>query len=326
MRSPVRWPRDRARPSHGRARGCSSPTLVLPDAGGSETGSLSLDLRVNDIGVHPYPGLPSRLAPLLQTARGLQDAFLEGSIVARAAGGRAVSAGAVLEAAVREGVPLHVVRPGGTTDDRGLPAEVERQVRTSLADGYEVVLPERAVELESEERWAWLRVDPATGGLLAITEGGEHQGMTQYTLSGSSIGLNDKMGLAVGAIVGATTTEFMVAGGILKYGGASDEMVAYVEKHSTALLCNSCRTGAGASAGVSLGGGSASMGCFEVEKKASGEVGVKVTIPFCESYQKGFECASGLLLSGLKEESALNASAEVSDAAWSPPEVSLGCE
>ena len=299
-------------------------TLVIPEAG--ETARLSLDLRINDVGLHPYPGLPSRLGPLLQTARGLQDASLEGAIVGRAAGGAPVSGGAVLEAAVREGIPLHVLRGVGPAGGPRLPPAVEREVRKSLEAGYEVVVPERAVELESEERWAWLRVDPSTGGMVAVTEGGEHQGMTQYTLSGSSIGLNDKMGLAVGAIAGATTTEFMIAGGILEYGGATDEMVAFVEKHLKALLCNSCRAGASASAGASVGGASASMGCFEVGKEASGEVGVGVSIPFCESYQKGFQCASGLLLGGLKGESAVGVSAGVSGPGWSPPGISLGCE
>ena len=181
MRSPVRWPRDRARPSHGRARGCSSPTLVLPDAGGSETGSLSLDLRVNDIGVHPYPGLPSRLAPLLQTARGLQDAFSRrlhcgprggrsGGVRRRGARGGGAGGGAAARGASRRDDRRSRSAGGGRASGSDEPGGWLR----GRAAGA-------AVELELEERWAWLRWTPRRA-VLAITEGGEHQGITQYTL------------------------------------------------------------------------------------------------------------------------------------------------
>lgn len=302
----------------------SSLTMDEPGAGGAAV--LSLDLRVNRVGIHPYPGLPSRLGPLLQTARGLQDAAIEGALVDRAAqGGRPLSAGAVMDAAARQGDPLRVVRRGVDLEGLGLPAAVTRQLRPTLEAGYDVILPERPVEVEGRERWAWLRVDPEGGGLVAVMDGGEHQGMTQYTASGSSIGLNDKMGLAIGAIVGATTTEFMVAGGILKYGGASDEMVAEVEGYISDIMCSTCRSGAGASAAAGVGGASASLGCFEIKKEVTGQAGVSVRVPFCESYKKGFDCAAGLLMGGLKGES-LVAEATVSGASWEPPKVSHGCD
>ena len=105
--------------------------------------------------------------------------------------------------------------------------------------------------------------------------------------------------MTIGGIIGSTGTLFVISGLMLEYGETSAAMIAAVEKYVKSIMCNSCASGAGASVGAS-GGISAGNDCMKIEKKIEAEIKAGVKVSFCESYQAGFACASGILLQGLK--------------------------
>jgi len=267
---------------------------------------VSLDLRIDGVESYPLPGAPSRSSWLFQTARGLQNSVLEGAVVAEATGiSVPVTTANLMERADEEMDDALVVvspqRPDAALSQvQGLPNTCSPLIRDALNRGQEVVLPRRAVRLAGEERWGWWELNPRTGEMVGVMEHGQHQGMAEYKLSLERVGTNDKMGWGIGAIVGATGTLFLISGKMLEYGEVTPKLVAEVKKWLENLLCHSCFSKAEAStsmsSSVSIGGD-----CFK-EDLVKEEAGVSAGISFCEQYEKGFKCTSGLLLAGLLGE------------------------
>lgn len=264
---------------------------------------VSLDLRIDDVDAHPLPGAPWRAPQLFRMARGLQGSMLEGVVVARATGTTVPVTTAALMQRVDEEMEdgFVVVSPAGSDralrEVEGLPRGCRPLIREALDRGREVILPRRAVRLAGRERWGWWELDPEDGTLVGVMEGGQHQGMTEYKLSLERVGLNDRMGWGIGAIVGATGTLFSISALLLEYGEATDEMVEELKVWVKGILCHTCASKAEAKVGsevsVSVGGD-----CFKQAIRKD-EVGAAVQISFCDQYEKGFKCTSGLLLAGL---------------------------
>jgi hypothetical protein len=277
------------------------PRIVIAsvEGGDGSTWRVALDLRLDEVEAWPYPGNATRAAEHLQSARGIQNSMLEGRFLERVLGLEQTANTANLVAGV-EGGQAAMLLLGAGQEDRieqieGLSPYARRLIAGSLKNGFEVIIPPKPVQLAGRARFGWWERDPATGRIVGVMDDGLHQAMTSYSVNTTRVGLSDDMGFAIGAIIGATGTQFLIAGLILEYGEVTAQLIADVEARVKALKCLSCPGAkAAASAGASYGDS-----CFSVGKKV--EAGVSVSAgSFCESYVAGMACASDMILSGLK--------------------------
>ena len=310
---------------HNRPRLIITSVSVPGPAAETQSAAVDIDLRLDSVMGLPFPGFPAAAAGLFQTARGMQEAALEGSVLEQFTEGSATITTAVLmEKALLEGVELKVVR-SADTGGLALPAHVRRMLAAAVGRGHEVIIPARAIELSGAQRWGWWQVDPLSGETIGVMDNGLHSAMTDYNLDLTKIGLNDKTGLVIGAIVGATSTHITIAALLLKYGESGPALAKKVEEIIARITCLSCpeasasaSASAGGSASISIGGD-----CFSKSKDKSvgGEAGAKVSVgSFCDAYVQGFKCASGLILHGLTVEVSASIGASI-DA-----DVSFGCD
>lgn len=272
---------------------------------GDAESTVTLDLRLDRVRAIPYPGFPSRSGQLFQSARGLQNTILEGAVVGRATGMAApVTTAVLMIQAATDSTPLLAIGPANA-DDIGrldaLPTYCADLINETLALGHEVIVPQQAANLAGRKLWGWWQVNTDTGEIVGVMEDGQHQATANYTLDLSKVSLDDRSGFAIGAITGASGTLFVISGLMLEYGEASAAMIEEVEQYIKSIMCSSCpsKAEAKASAGV---GASAGGDCLKWERSIKAEAGAGASISFCESYQKGFTCASGMLLRGLKGE------------------------
>lgn len=260
---------------------------------------VALDLRLDEVEAWPYPGYATRAAEHFQTARGIQNSMLEGHFIERLLGVRQTANTADLIAGVEGGQGAMLVFGAGQQGrlDRieGLSAYARRLIEKSLGEGREVIIPPKPVQLAGRARLGWWEREPGTGRVIGVMDDGLHQATASYSINTTEIGLNDNMGYVIGMIVGATSTQFMIAGLMLEYGEITDQLIARVEASLESLKCMSCPSaGASASAGASFGDS-----CFSVGKKV--EAGVSVSAgSFCEQYVAGMTCAASMILQGLK--------------------------
>ena len=287
--------------------------------------TVSLDLRIDGIEAYPLPGAASRGAQLFQTARGLQNSVLEGAVVTRATGITVPVTTANLMQRVDEEVEDGLVVVGvdhsaeALAQVQGLPSTCSPLIQDALDRGRDVIIPKRAVRLAGVDRWGWWELDPKTGEMIGVMESGQHQSMAEYKLSLDKVGLNDEMGFGIGAVIGATGTLFTISGLMLKYGEVTDEMVEEVKEWVKSLLCTTCVSKAEAKVGREI---TASVGgdCFKQSIKKD-EAGANLELSFCDQYEKGFKCTSGILLAGLIGEG-IQAGPEYEAGA----SMKLGCE
>jgi len=274
------------------------------ERGGAES-RVTLDLRLDKVKAIPYPGFPSRSAQLFQSARGLQNTILEGAVVGRATGMTApVTTAVLMIRAAKDGTPLLAIGPANADDIGrldGLPTYCADLIKEALARGHEVIVPQLAASIGGKEHWGWWQVNTETGEIIGVMEDGQHQATASYTIDLSKVSLDDRSGFAIGAITGASGTLFVISGLMLEYGEASAAMIEDVEKYVKSIMCSSCPSKAEATASASVGV-SAGGDCLQWEQSLKAEAGAAASISFCENYQKGFTCAAGMLLRGLRGE------------------------
>jgi hypothetical protein len=180
-----------------------------------------------------------------------------------------------------------------------MPEGVRRALEQTVAGGHHVIFPEAAVALEGRPRWGWWDLDPRTGALVGVMEGGGHQATAEYTLELKKAGIDDDKGFALGMTVGAITTVWMLQAALLQYGEITPEVIKIVEAWVENGACNSfCPPKIEVGAQIE---GSVAGDCLK-PKKWKKEVMAKVTVAFCDEYHDGFKCAGGLILSWLKRE------------------------
>lgn len=289
---------DRAAYNNGVLVVRSHPRVLIASA--EQTGEkleLSMDLRVDEVEAIPYPGAPARVSSLYQTGRGIMQSKMEGKILEKLTGQKAVTTAELMAQAQSQGIPLKVVGSSSLNafiKASGIPSTVREHMKSSVSNGNQIIVPQRAVTVAGANRWGWWQLENATGRSVGVMDNGLHAAMAEYTFSTEKIGVNPDMGFAIGMIVGADSTLFTISGLMLKYGQANEAMIQEVENYLEKIMCISCpKAELSASAGVS-----ASAGCLSVGKKAEATV-AKASIDFCEKYVNGFKCAAGLLMSGL---------------------------
>jgi hypothetical protein len=278
---------------------------TVGDQPGQAASTVSLDLRLDEVQAHPYPGFTSRAAGLFLASRGIQESVLEGQMIARWTGQQTVSTAALMVEASRKRVRFLVLTPDGRdalTDAGGMTPGARSEIEATLDAGHHVIVPAEAIAVAGRPRWGWWDVDPASGAIVGVMEGGQHQAMTEYSVSSQGIALNDKNAYFLGCIVGSNTTMFLVCAKLLETGTVTPELIAAVEAYIENAECNTmCPAEASASAGASVSVG----GCYTIDKFKEGmkpAIGASASLDFCAKYNEGFKCAAGLILAGLKGE------------------------
>lgn len=285
-------------------RGLPRVLLTTFETTGNEKGAArsetSLDLQLDEVQAYAYPQYPARAARLFQAGRGIQESVLEGRVLEERTGQTSVvTTAALMREAAAKRVELLAVTPASASEldrARGLPPAARQFIEAALKEGRHVIVPISAVKLAGRDRWGWWAFDPGSGAVTGVMESGQHQAMVEYEIGTEEIGLNPDSGFALGCIVGGTTTQIFVVAKLLEYGEITEELIKEVEKYVEKGACNSAcppKFEAGAFNEANVAGD-----CF---KKAIGEeIGVRVSLKFCDRYNDGFKCAGGFILAGLK--------------------------
>ncbi|MGB5174292.1 MAG: transglutaminase domain-containing protein [Thermoanaerobaculia bacterium] len=294
------------------------------DQPGEFTNEVSLDLRLDELATHPFPGVPSGAAQQFQLAFGLQESTLEAGVLARLTpDARVVSTVELVENAYQKGGSLVTVTAADTSalsDIVDLSKRADLLIREALAEGLEIILPSVPLTIEGRKIWGWWQRNPETGVTVGALDSGQHQAVVEYSISLKEIGLNEDTAFALGLIKGAEETLWLLAEKILRYGEITAELLKEVEEHlkklATAIACGFCpKLEYNLSAGIKI-----TQGCWEW-KKSKDLAKASVGADFCSSFLDGFNCASGMILAGLKGDSA-GASGKI----WAGEDITIVCK
>lgn len=280
--------------------------IVSMSSDSPSTLEAAIDLRLDQVDAWPYPGNASSVSEHFQTARGIQNTALEGFFVERMLEGKEAANTVNLIARVEGGQSAMQIFTAADADRldaiEGLSGYSRRLIEDSLQAGREVIVPSKPVMLAGRPRLGWWDLDPATGRVVGVMDDGMHQAMVEYTVNTEKIGLNDDTAFVMGLIVGAISTETLIAAKVLEKGAMTAELVADIEKKIAQIKCLSCpEASAKASAGASVSA-SVSGTCWELKKtlKVEKKAGAKASISFCEKYTEGLTCASRFILNAYK--------------------------
>ncbi|GAB3023548.1 transglutaminase domain-containing protein [Bowmanella dokdonensis] len=259
----------------------------------------SLDLRLDEVDAYPYPGHSMRAIELFQQARGMQNSIAEANFIERIVGkGQSASTMNLMERVPDKVDDLLGLGPDQQAELDGLPQlspYAKRLIRQRMSEGRQVIIPNQPVVLAGRSRYGWWEVDPQSGRMIGVMDDGLHQAMVDYSLNVEHLGLNDETGRAIGVIIGATSTQFLLISGILEQGTVTAGLLKQVEKTISDLKCLSCPEFS-AKVGVKAQVGDS---CFSTSKAAGRATS---GIGFCQKYADGFGCAASLILHGLRKE------------------------
>jgi hypothetical protein len=259
----------------------------------------SMDLRQDSVSALPYPGQALAMKETFLYGRGVFESVLEGKILELFLGKEVLTTTSVMQEAAARGIPIRFYSrlEKAALERLDMPDHVLNRALQSIASGSILIVPERSIPFEGKDRWGWWEVDPRTREAIGVLDTGLHQAMIQRTVLDTEGMLNSKMGFAIGAITGAVDTQWMLAGMVLKYGElnkqALQEIKAYL-KQIKAYMCPEFEKS------VSETLASATLidieDCYKKEYSLTLEGGVKIEMGWCQSFAKGFGCASTSIL------------------------------
>ncbi len=278
----------------------------ITDAGDVRTAT-TLDLRLDEVHAQPMGGWPVGAAELFQRARGMQESALEGRVLARFVeeSDAVVTTEHVMREAQQQGHLLVAITSGNRAafdELENLPLSVATRIGDTLDNGHQVIVPTAAATINGRRHWGWWDVDPASGAFVGVMQSGQHQAMTQYTVTLEEIGVNDAMGYVIGAMVGSTATLTLYSAKMIEYGAVTAQLIQEVAAGIEQLTCVTCP---GFKVSVSALSGSAgfSSQCFDsVGAEIDASIGVSGGIDFCENYKRGISCAASLMLGTFEVE------------------------
>jgi hypothetical protein len=257
-----------------------------------------MDLRQDSIEALPYPGQALGMTGTFQYGRGVFESVLEGKVLELFLGKRALTTSYIMQEASKKKIPVRLFSENekAELEKLGMPEHVSGRALKAMAAGAVIVIPERSIRFDGQDRWGWWQVDPKTQEVVGVLDTGLHQAMIQRTILDTEGMLNSKMGFAIGAITGAVDTQWMLASMILQYGeinkAALQEIKAYM-KQLKEYMCPEFEK----SVSVTVASVSVSIeDCFEEGYSWSYEGGVKVEMGWCQAFAKGFACASTSIL------------------------------
>ncbi len=273
--------------------------LITSFVSGERVTETVLDLRLDRVEAVPLPGQALSMKQAFLYGRGVTESALEGKLLEIFGGKPALSTAALLEEAARQKIPIRMfskLEKNGL-EGLGLPDGVLAKMSPALEAGRIIVVPEKSVNWEGRKRWGWWDVDPRTMETIGVLDTGLHQAMMQRTILETEGPLNSKMGMVLGAMVGAIDTYWVLSAMILKYGelnkAALLEAKAYM-KSIQSVMCPEFEKKAGVSVSLTV---IDIEDCYKKEIEIfSIEGGVKVEMGWCQQFAKGFACASTSIL------------------------------
>lgn len=307
---------ERLAASFGVEIGRETPRILITTAeseGAHGRANLSLDLRLDEVRADaPDPAV----ARLFQLARGIEESALEAALLERLVSKQAgVSTARLMAEAHRRGIELRVITHGNQSEvaKLGAPPRFAALLTAAVEQGHHVVVPKSAVDLAGRRRWGFWQIAPETGVTVGVMEGGQHQGMVDYTQTVKTVALDEKKAFFIGMHAGMIQSEFMYAALMLKYGEVSPKLIQELKNALETSACSACpQAGIGVELSFKLGEDCYKKALFGLEKK--------LEFGFCDAYNNGFKCAVGMLVASLEGKNQLPAKIE--------PEASikLGCK
>jgi hypothetical protein len=268
--------------------------LIASFAGDQEKAGASFDLRQDRVEAVPLPGQALNMKRTFLYGRGVMESILEGKLLERLTGKPALTTAALMQEAAQKKIPIRSYSSLEKENLRkiGPPGSVAERIFSVLDSGRVVIIPEKGVQWEGQERWGWWDVDPRTMETIGVMDTGLHQAVLERTILDSKGAVESKMGFVIGAIVGAVDTQWMIAGMVLEYGeitkAALLEAKAYMQELKT-LMCPSLEKKV--SEGVTI---IDIEDCWSLELAV--DAGIEIKMGWCENFVKGFACASTQIL------------------------------
>ena len=272
--------------------------LITTFSGDQDKSVTAFDLRQDRIEAVPLPGQALNMKQTFLYGRGVMESILEGKLLELLTGTPALTTAALMREAAEQQIPI---RSYSRLDKENLqktspPEGVAAKLISVLDSGRVVIIPEKSIDWGGQERWGWWDVDPRTMETVGVMDTGLHQAMIQRSILDSKGPLESKMGMVIGAIVGAVDTQWMLAGMVLKYGelnkAALEEAKAYM-KQIDEVMCPGIEEKISVGVGVTL---IEMEDCFTIGYEVGLEAGVEISQAWCENFAKGFACASTTIL------------------------------
>jgi hypothetical protein len=168
-----------------------SAMVLEPRLGNDQAvqGDATIDLIHRSLAAMPTSGGAGSAHPLLVggvIGHAAERAVVEGGARRAAEFGQQISVqsvDAIFDAARRENLALRVLLPGaGKGPPSGISPVAAERIAGALADGYAVVVPERAVTVGERAMVGWWQIDPATGETFDVLEDG--RGAARFVATG----------------------------------------------------------------------------------------------------------------------------------------------
>ena len=145
--------------------------------------SYSIDLVRDSIRAVAAPGQNVQASLAFGAARGVFDSFLEDQ--ALPSGGQDMSAAAIVEQSMNQGIPLAFITAGNISllQTLNLPADALARITTNVENGLAVIVPTRAITVNGAPTTAWFNYNPKTGETISESQTGGHQSLLEYALA-----------------------------------------------------------------------------------------------------------------------------------------------
>ena len=273
--------------------------LITSFSGREKTTETTIDLRQDRVEAVSLPGQASRMTETFLYGRGVMESILEGKLLELLAGKPALTTAVLMREAARKKIPVRMFSAleKDMLKKFGPPDDVIRRISSALDAGRIVVMPEKGVAWEGRMRWGWWDIDPRTRETIGVLDTGLHQAMLDMTILETEGPLNSKMGMVIGAMVGAIDTYWVLSALILKYGELTKAALLEAKSYMKDIQSVMCP---GFEKKIEF---SASITTVDIEDCYKHEIelvkvegGVSIQQGWCEQFAKGFACASTSIL------------------------------
>ncbi len=165
-----------------------SPRVEIMEFSSSGDGAqLSMDLRrtrtrAATTGEHPEDAFYTR------AFRGVVEGTLERVLLQYIAGPdeeklrSSLGTSVIFDRAKAEGAATTLLAGAGLRPDVKLSEDTRARVEEELAAGFLVLAPERPIVVGGEPRFAWWRIDPRSGEVIAVADNGLHAEIEKYLI------------------------------------------------------------------------------------------------------------------------------------------------
>jgi transglutaminase-like putative cysteine protease len=154
----------------------------LVTANNTSTISYSIDLVNDSVRAIASPGQSVQATLGFAGTRGIFDSILESQILPVPPGGQNLSAAAIIQQSVQQGIPLVVISAGNLSllQALNLPADAASRITTNVQNGLAVIVPTQPLTVNGTQTTAWYDFNPTTGEIIAESQNGGYQGLTEF--------------------------------------------------------------------------------------------------------------------------------------------------